>query len=600
MIRFLSLFLVSFTANITLSAQILNRQSYVEYGESYLSQPWQALSRQSFARFKKDGNRVEYEGQVFERRRHLAALAMAEIVEGKGRFLQQIVVGIDSMLQEPWWGIPAHYDAAVPQYGKQTVDLFNAESAALLAWTCSRLERPLTKIRPTLPAKVSKEIHHRMLEPVLGSSYWWKSAGMNWNPWICSNWLACLYLYESDEVRMQRAVMEIENCMKKFIDSYPDDGGCDEGTGYWDRAAASYFECLYLLDLIKSDEMANVTMLNYKRDKVARMGAYIYNMYIGNDYVVTFADAHSNKSVVQLNVLFPFAEFIGDKKMAGFAAFIAKKSDFWNNPSNLYANSGNFPTLGRELMLMQYIDKLQTTKAAEPKSQSFYPNLNVATLRSKGGLFVAFKGGNNGESHNHNDLGSFELFADGQPLLIDCGVGEYTSKTFSNERYDIWTMQSQYHNCPQVNGVNQKDGKKYVADMIMMGRHAHSKEKVSNNYLVNLTKAYPEEAMIEDYMRDVELKGEEVRITDVYTLKKFIEPTKLYFMTTVKPELKKGKVVLGSHSLSYPEKILTADVEDCSSLLDDHLKGMWGDSLYRIVLTTKKKEKKREIELIIK
>ena len=600
MIRFLILFLVSFTANITLSAQILNRQSYVEYGESYLSQPWQALSRQSFARFKKDGNRVEYEGQVFERRRHLAALAMAEIVEGKGRFLQQIVVGIDSMLQEPWWGIPAHYDAAVPQYGKQTVDLFNAESAALLAWTCSRLERPLTKIRPTLPAKVSKEIHHRMLEPVLGSSYWWKSAGMNWNPWICSNWLACLYLYESDEVRMQRAVMEIENCMKKFIDSYPDDGGCDEGTGYWDRAAASYFECLYLLDLIKSDEMANVTMLNYKRDKVARMGAYIYNMYIGNDYVVTFADAHSNKSVVQLNVLFPFAEFIGDKKMAGFAAFIANKSDFWKNPSNLYANSGNFPTLGRELMLLQYIDKLQTTKAAEPKSQSFYPNLNVATLRSKGGLFVAFKGGNNGESHNHNDLGSFEVFADGQPLLIDCGVGEYTSKTFSNERYDIWTMQSQYHNCPQVNGVNQKDGKKYVADMIMMGRHAHSKEKVSNNYLVNLTKAYPEEAMIEDYMRDVELKGEEVRITDVYTLKKFIEPTKLYFMTTVKPELKKGKVVLGSHSLSYPEKILTADVEDCSSLLDDHLKGMWGDSLYRIVLTTKKKEKKREIELIIK
>ena len=600
MIRFLILFLASFTANITLSAQILNRQSYVEYGESYLSQPWQALSRQSFARFKKDGNRVEYEGQVFERRRHLAALAMAEIVEGKGRFLQQIVVGIDSMLQEPWWGIPAHYDAAVPQYGKQTVDLFNAESAALLAWTCSRLERPITKIRPTLPAKVSREIHHRMLEPVLGSSYWWKSAGMNWNPWICSNWLACLYLYESDEVRMQRAVMEIENCMKKFIDSYPDDGGCDEGTGYWDRAAASYFECLYLLDLIKSDEMANVTMLNYKRDKVARMGAYIYNMYIGNDYVVTFADAHSNKSVVQLNVLFPLAEFIGDKKMAGFAAFIAKKSDFWNNPSNLYANSGNFPTLGRELMLMQYIDKLQTTKAAEPKSQSFYPNLNVATLRSKGGLFVAFKGGNNGESHNHNDLGSFELFADGQPLLIDCGVGEYTSKTFSNERYDIWTMQSQYHNCPQVNGVNQKDGKKYVADMIMMGRHAHSKEKVSNNYLVNLTKAYPEEAMIEDYMRDVELKGEEVKITDVYTLKKFIEPTKLYFMTTVKPELKKGKVVLGSHSLSYPEKILTADVEDCSSLLDDHLKGMWGDSLYRIVLTTKKKEKKREIELIIK
>lgn len=235
MIRFLILLLLSVVANVRISAQeLLNRQSYIQYGETYLSQPWPELSRQAFARFKTDGNRVEYEGQVFERRRHLAALAMAEIVEGKGRFLQQIVVGIDSMLKEPWWGIPAHYSKKEPRYEEQTVDLFNAESAALLAWTCSRLERPLTKIRPTLPVQVSKEIHHRMLEPALGSKYWWKSASMNWNPWICSNWLACLYLYESDEERMQKAVTEIEGCMKKFIDNYPEDGGCDEGTGYWD------------------------------------------------------------------------------------------------------------------------------------------------------------------------------------------------------------------------------------------------------------------------------------------------------------------------------------------------------------------------------
>lgn len=599
MIRFLISVLYFIFVSTGVFAQVLNKQSYVKYGESYLSQPWHALSRQSFARFKTDGNRVEYEGQVFERRRHLAALAMAEIIEGKGRFIDEIVVGIDSMMREPWWGIPAHYSKATPDYNQQTVDLFNAESAALLAWTCSRLERPLTKVRPTLPAKVSKEIHHRMLKPALGSKYWWKTASMNWNPWICSNWLACLYLYESDEVRMQQAVKEIEGCMKAFIDSYPNDGGCDEGTGYWDRAAASYYECLYLLDLIRSEEMADVTMLGYKRDKVARMGAYIYNMYIGNDYVVTFADAHNNKSAVQLNILFPFSEFINDKKMAGFSAFMAKKDNFWSNPAALYAKSGNFPTLGRELLLLQYVDKLSKTKAEEPKSEAFYPNLGVATMRSKGGLFVAFKGGNNGESHNHNDLGTMEIFADGKPLLIDCGVGEYTAKTFSKERYDIWTMQSQYHNCPKVNGFNQKEGKEYVADLVMIG-HKHGKEKLSNNYLLNLTKAYPEEAMIEDYMRDVELKGEEIKITDVYTLKKYIEPTCLYFMTTIKPALKKGKVILDNHTLSYHDKVVTASVEDCSELLDNHLKSMWGENLYRIVLTTKKKDKKREIELTIK
>jgi hypothetical protein len=101
-------------------------------------------------------------------------------------------------------------------------------------------------------------------------------------------------------------------------------------------------------------------------------------------------------------------------------------------------------------------------------------------------------------------------------------------------------------------------------------------------------------------MRDVELKGEEIKITDVYALKKYIEPTRLFFMTTIKPELKKGKIVLDNHTLSYQEKVVTASVEDCSELLDNHLKGMWGENLYRIVLTTKKKDKKREIELTIK
>src|SRR5690606_39665769 len=55
--------------------------------------------------------------------------------------------------------------------------------------------------------------------------------------------------------------------------------------------------------------------------------------------------------------------------------------------------------------------------------------------------FFAAKGGYNNESHNHNDIGSFILYKEGKPLFIDAGVGTYTKKTFSNERYDIWTMQ---------------------------------------------------------------------------------------------------------------------------------------------------------------
>ena len=79
-------------------------------------------------------------------------------------------------------------------------------------------------------------------------------------------------------------------------------------------------------------------------------------------------------------------------------------------------------------------------------------------MTNKNGFFVATKGGYNNESHNHNDVGSFSLYLNTMPVFIDAGVGTYTRRTFSSERYSIWTMQSNYHNLPLINGVAQRFG----------------------------------------------------------------------------------------------------------------------------------------------
>ena len=253
MLHKLFLLLFSLLLSQDIFCQELNLRSYVSLGEQYLGKPWETLSMTSFARYRTDGNRVEYEGQVFARRRQLASLVIAEAAEQKGRFMPSILAGIDSMLAEKWWGIPAHYKHDTPRDDDQTVDLFNAESASLLAWTGKALGERLDAARPGMTATIGKELKRRMLTPALGTRYWWKKASMNWNPWICSNWLTCAYLYEDDAAKRQQAVTEIEGCLRAFIDGYPDDGGCDEGTGYWDRAAASLFECLRLLDIMKKE-----------------------------------------------------------------------------------------------------------------------------------------------------------------------------------------------------------------------------------------------------------------------------------------------------------------------------------------------------------
>jgi hypothetical protein len=62
-----------------------------------------------------------------------------------------------------------------------------------------------------------------------------------------------------------------------------------------------------------------------------------------------------------------------------------------------------------------------------------------------------------------NKPGNFIMYADGKPVLIDLGIETYTAKTFSSRRYEIWTMQSGFHNLPTINGVEQKDGRPYAA-----------------------------------------------------------------------------------------------------------------------------------------
>lgn len=566
------------TACSVFAAGRLNTSSYIQYGEKYLSKPWATLPVTEFARFRKDGNRVGYEGIVFERRRQLAALVMAEIIEKKGRFMPDIINGLEVMMEEPWWGIPAHYGKPVPVYSDQPVDLFNAESASLIAWTGKKLKTELDKFSPEMYRKIEREINHRILTKALGRNVWWKKAGMNWNPWICSNWLTCVMLYEKDADRRQKAVTEIEGCMRAFIDAYPEDGGCDEGTGYWDRAAASLFECMALMKQIKNDSLATVTVLDYQKEKVARMGAYIYKMYIGNGYSVNFADAHENKSVVQLNVLWPFAQYLNDTAMKGFAAWLAQDKNFWTAPAALYAKSGNFPTLGRELMLLSEIEALEKEKAKEPLVEAWLPNLQIAVMRSKG-VYVAVKGGTNGESHNHNDVGSFIVYDNGEPLLIDCGVGEYTSKTFSGQRYDIWTMQSDYHNLPQINGVSQKDGKQYHATVLKNSRHSIS---------LDISKAYPKEVAVKKWQRTVTLKGETVSVTENYVLDEYKAPSRLMLMTTLLPDAsKQGVVRIGGASLTYDPSKLSVTVEDKSTLLDSLLQNLWGKKLYRIVMEVK-------------
>ena len=546
------------------------RQSYISYGDQYAGKPWTVLPWTVFAEYKTTGNRVNYEGLCFEKRRQLAALVMAEVMEGKGRFISDIINGLGSFCEETWWGIPAHYSKPIPLTALQEVDLFNAETASLIVWTRYMLEKQLDAITPALCQRIDREIERRILQPAVEKDYWWKSAGMNWNPWICSNWLACVLICEKDEARKAEAIRQIRQATRLFIDTYPEDGGCDEGPGYWDRAAASMFEIMRLLDFGSTEP------------KVRKMAAYAYKTYIGNGYCVCFADAHENKAVQQVNIVYPFGLWLNDQTMRQFGAWLGRQRQVLTNPAALFDKSGNFPTLGRKLFFLRHIRTFMAEQPREPLLEDVWlPDLQIMTAR-RGNLYVAMKGGHNGESHNHNDVGSFIVYSNNEPLFIDPAVGEYTAQTFGKDRYAIWTMQSQYHNLPLINGTDQKDGKMFAAKVI-----SHKNGQLT----LDIAAAYPKEAAVKSWKRTVSARATGITIVEDYELDACRQPVRLTLMALSPAALE---------HLHYDKRQFEVTVEDISDKLDPVLQKMWGQQMFRIILTAKSAKLKDQLRYTIK
>ena len=103
------------------------RKDYISFGEQYKGKEWHSLPAATFAEFKKTGNRTNYEGLLFEKRRQLAALVLAEVIEGKRRFLPDIINGLQSTLEETCRdGITHSMDT--PCHGKGTGQLLTIDN----------------------------------------------------------------------------------------------------------------------------------------------------------------------------------------------------------------------------------------------------------------------------------------------------------------------------------------------------------------------------------------------------------------------------------------------------------------------------------------
>lgn len=597
------------------------RQDYIGLGNGYLGKPWRQIPNEVFAEFRTNGNRTNYEDSCFARRTQFACLVMAEVMEHKGRFMADIRDGLHYFLDaEPWWGLPAHYPKEAPDSALQVVDLFNAETSSMLAWTIYMLGPEIDRTESGLTERVRSEIVRRFLTPTLRDKPGWMRSVNNWNTWIMSNYLeSSLICYPTDSKQLTKAMKANESCMRLFLKGYPDDGGCEEGVGYWDRAGASFFESLWMRDAARPDSADAdrcYVLTPVEKKKVEAMGRFIVTMHIGNLSFVNFSDAKV-QNIPNINILFPYGEWIKrncdaqpavstqkpvGEQMMEFAAYVAEKYDYFHKPSTLFLQSGNWPTLGRELMLLSMLPQLRQTPPVQPQTTDAWLANSQVMVAGNGDWLIAAKGGNNAESHNHNDVGSYVVCRNGQPIVIDLGRDTYTSQTFSSRRYEMMNNRSLYHNVPVVNGYEQKDGSEYKGIDV-----DHTYTDSASFMLVDIAKAYPVEAGVKSWVRRLTLDRhyDRVELTEYIVMNDDpsaktdsagVQPmdnrsTDITLMCYGSPVMKeKGRVALsgGKAVLVYDPE--TVDVSWSKLVMNDGImKTQWQDNVYRLVMESRLK-----------
>lgn len=572
--------------------RIEDRTVILEKAEEYLTTPIQPLRASTYLERYKNGNRNNFEVIYHGRRDRLSMLTLAECMEHTGRYTTAIMDIIWSICEESTWVYPAHLnqvpdadDYGLPVAGTSYIDLMVAETGDLLSWVYYVLGTTLDDESMAVKYRIHDTVNRRVIKPFLErNDYWWmwhgdskKTAGHhinNWTPWILSNITACIAFMEDVNAKRIKGMEKIMSILTIFLNHYDDDGGCDEGPSYWGHAGGSLLNTLDMLYKV-TDGYINV----FGEPLIQQIGRFIKAVHITGNQFVNFADSIPVADV-DYALVARYGRAIQDDDLMHFGLTLSQRYGRHMTETRSH--------LGLKMMAYLFDTYRDTPSKLKFNLTDWFESIQVFIAREyddQRGLFVAAKGGHNDESHNHNDVGHVMVYADGHPLFIDVGVGLYTAKSFGKSRYDIWTMQSTYHNVPIINGINQEHGASYKATVKGVNVDPHVSE-----FICDISKAYPKEAKVDSWERCVRLDRAKhtVTIRDEYVLKEKNGPIALVFMTLQKPNvLEPGKITIECQkklrTIRYNPNQLLVKVQGIE-LHDMKLEKAWGEMVYRMTL----------------
>ena len=482
----------------------------------YRDTPILSLPLSKFVLYDETGNRDIFQHDYYARRRRMAAFALRVWLYGKAEDIKELEDILWAVCDEYTWALPAHVSGILddPGISENIIDLYAAETAHSISEILSLCGEYLHDI---VVRRCAGEVMRRVIEPFESEDLRryrldWEFGGNNWSA-VCggSIGMAAIYLIENGD-RLKKLICRAKNSCNKFFGNCKQDGSWEEGVSYWMYAMQYYvaFDELY-----REVTGSSIVPDESKMKNVAEFPAKVC---LPGGQQITFSD------FTEVNMRFG----IMCKLHARYGVSIPDKY-YYNNFIDRCAH------FGAAVRNIAWFDPLCLTKGSAI-GDAFFPEGQWAVIRRADNV-VAIKGGHNGESHNHNDIGSFMYIKAGRVLLDDIGAPNYDKDYFGDKRYEFINAGSHGHSVPIVNGARQCTGKEFGADLF---------KKTDKGVEVSFASAYDEASGIKTLVRtlDVDKEAEKIIIKDRFEFIKEDNIVKERIITKYNATAEGGQVVL--------------------------------------------------------
>ncbi len=502
-----------------------------EHAKEFLDQPIYSLSFHNFRRYEEDGNRSAYEKEYFTHRGMLETFALMAWFYEEEEYLHKLEDAIWAICDEYSWPVAAHMrGTSLTEYQEEcpNVDLFAAETAQAFAEILSLLD---DKLHPTVVMRMRKRLEERIFGQLHQSFAWKEVKTCNWAA-VCAGSVGMAAMYEiKDEERLADILMICLTSIDRFIGGYTEDGVCTEGTMYWGYGFG-YF--MAFADLLKRRTGGKLDLFSI--EKVHLMATFIGKVLFPYGRSISFADGGSRTQINPSTISYL-------KSVYSDMPIPTEKSLIFQYPTD---TNYRFALAIRKFVDMQ-TEPFVTT---ESDTTFIFPAAKWYLSTSKDRtVSIAAKAGHNSEAHNHNDVGSFQIFKNGQQMLSDIGTGVYDKFYFSDIRYSIFCAGSQGHNVPIINGKTQEVGRNHTAENVVMTR---------DGIRYDFQAAY-DIPTLEKLHRDIvfDENSGKVSLNDVYRFTETPSAIVERFVTEFKPTFGDGVVTIsadGAESSLYYDK----------------------------------------------